>query len=91
MSSWTPPPNHWNPIGHFYSIIPMYEGDLYKYQGIATEGNISHLREIFPDGVLSSDYIADRVKRGEFELRGELVAENIVDTEGASSLPGYLR
>lgn len=68
MTTFNPPADHWEQIGHYYAPIAFYDGKVLKYQGIATKGNLDAiLRVKFPDGVLLDSYKGDRIKADTYE------------------------
>jgi hypothetical protein len=52
--------NEWQAIGHFYEPIPLYAGQVLKYQGIATARNVEWMMAK-PGMRLLPDFIADRI------------------------------
>lgn len=48
-------------VGHFYTPLPYFKGEVLKYGGIATEANKVWVVEKNPGTIIVPEYIADRI------------------------------
>jgi len=62
------PLDHWDQVGHFYAPIAHYNGEILKYQGLATKGNHAHLRATHPAGITLDKYQGDRIRASDFSI-----------------------
>ncbi|WP_371765526.1 hypothetical protein [Massilia sp.] len=62
------PLDHWDEVGHFYAPITYYNGEILKYQGMATKGNQAHLRATHPAGITLDKYLGDRIRASDFSV-----------------------
>lgn len=59
--------DHWQQVGHYYTPIEYYKGEVLKYAGIATKGN-SWVLEERPGTIVLSEYKGDRIKKADHSL-----------------------